>query len=291
MKKKKRKIIELTLVFLSAAILFTGSTLYGPPSRTASGGQTDSPKPDVSPGAGTAAAASPVPITPAPSPSASLTAQDVIDRARRDPSVPAALTDRLQEALDRNPEIRPFIKYFFSANPTVKGGIKESEKKQEYPLFIQWDRRWGYVPYGDDDIGLSGCAPACLSMVIYSLTRDETATPDAIAAYAMEKGYYVYGTGTEWGLLTDIPQPYPVEASQLSPGEAQMKASLDQGHLLICSMGPGVFTDNGHFIMVYGYDEDGFSVNDPFSHENSEKKWLYREFGSQVKGIWEYWTA
>ena len=33
------------------------------------------------------------------------------------------------------------------------------------PLFIQWDERWGYEPYGSGFIGTSGCGPydPCLS--------------------------------------------------------------------------------------------------------------------------------
>ena len=29
------------------------------------------------------------------------------------------------------------------------------------PLFIQWDERWGYEPYGSGFIGTSGCGPTC----------------------------------------------------------------------------------------------------------------------------------
>ena len=29
------------------------------------------------------------------------------------------------------------------------------------PLFIQWDERWGYAPYGSGFIGTSGCGPTC----------------------------------------------------------------------------------------------------------------------------------
>ena len=42
-----------------------------------------------------------------------------------------------------------------------------------------------------------------------------------------------------------------------------MKAELDAGRFLICAMKKGDFTAAGHFIVVYGYDESGFLVNDP----------------------------
>ena len=96
------------------------------------------------------------------------------------------------EALEKNPEIQDFVKNYPDSEPVVQGGISDEEKAAEHPLFLQWDVRWGYVSYGDDNIGLSGCGPACLSMVIFSLTRNESATPDAIAGYSMNMGYYEY---------------------------------------------------------------------------------------------------
>ena len=45
------------------------------------------------------------------------------------------------------------------------------------PLFLQWDPRWGYTEYGEDSfLGLSGCGPTCLSMVLYYLTGDKSLT-------------------------------------------------------------------------------------------------------------------
>ena len=37
-------------------------------------------------------------------------------------------------------------------------------------------------------------------------------------------------------------------------------------------MGPGDFTNSGHFIVIYDYSRKKFSVNDPFSYTNSSKK-------------------
>ena len=287
-RKRFFHVLKILLPCMAALLLFTGTTVYTPLSlhtavkpgsfQTASAREA-SPAPSVTPR---------ISPTPAPKVSSVPTAQEVIDNARQDPSISPALVDSLQDALDRNPEIRPFIRNYFTADPVVKGGLREEEKKEPYPLFIQWDRRWGFVPYGDDTIGLSGCAPASLSMVLYSLTRDESATPDAIAAYSTENGYYVYGTGTAWELMTDIPEQYPVTAQQLIPTEEELRQHLDQGHMFIFSMGPGDFTEHGHLIVVYDYDDTGFLVNDPFSHANSEKTWTYQVLQGQIKNGWVY---
>ena len=41
-----------------------------------------------------------------------------------------------------------------------------SESLDTIPKLLQWDLRWGYIPYGENDIYLTGCAPTCLSMVL-----------------------------------------------------------------------------------------------------------------------------
>lgn len=192
------------------------------------------------------------------------------------------------EALEKNPEIQDFVKNYPDSEPVVQGGISDEEKAAEHPLFLQWDARWGYAPYGDDNIGLSGCGPACLSMVIFSLTRNESATPDAIASYSMDMGYYEYGAGTSWNLMTDAATQYGVMAEGLALSESIMKEHLDNGHMIICSMGPGDFTTTGHFIVIYGYDQDGFLVNDPYSRIRSNKTWDYDIISGQIRGMWVY---
>ena len=70
-----------------------------------------------------------------------------------------------------------------------------------------------------------------------------------------------------------------------------MRAVLDTGGLIVCSMAPGDFTAKGHFILVRGYDENGFYVNDPNRRSNSEKQWSYDTLSSQIKNLWALYPA
>lgn len=196
--------------------------------------------------------------------------------------------DRLLEALANNPEMADFVEGYPEAEHVVTGGLTESEKKEKYPLFLQWDPRWGYVSYGDSCIALSGCGPTCLSMVLYYLTGDESLTPDVIGDYSMQNGYYMTGTGTLWALLEDAASMYGVEVSQPDASEWEMKSALDQGAVLICSMGPGDFTVGGHFIVIYDYDKDGFLVNDPNCVARSRQSWTYDQLSRQMKHLWVF---
>ena len=170
---------------------------------------------------------------------------------------------------------------------TVSGALTRQEAEQEYPLFLQWDPRWGYGDYGDgSNIGLAGCGPTCLSMALYYLTGNEELTPDKMAEYSMENGYYISGTGTAWALLQDVPDKYGIAVSQPKAEEKTMKAALDSGSVIICSMGPGDFTAAGHFIVIYGYDKTGFLVNDPNCVARSRQTWSFADLKGQIKNIW-----
>ena len=192
-------------------------------------------------------------------------------------------------ALANNPEMADFVAGYLGGNEYAADGLTELEKEQECPLLLQWDPRWGYESYGGDScIGLAGCGPTCLSMILYCLTRDETLTPDRIAAYSMEHGYYVNGTGTAWGLMEDFPEIYGIKATEPRMTERAVKAELDKGKVLICAMGQGDFTVSGHFIVIYNYDDSGFQVNDPNCVARSRKEWTFEEIKDQIKKIWAY---
>ena len=192
--------------------------------------------------------------------------------------------------LERNPEMLDFVAGFLTADQTAAGEITDEEKKETCPLFLQWDKRWGYRPYGSCLIATSGCGPVCLSMVLFSLTRDETLTPAALGDIAAA-GYYVPGTGTSWGLMTDVAPRHGVKVEQTSTLAAkdQLEAYLRDGALFICSMRPGDFTNTGHFIVVRGMENGQLCVNDPFSLANSQKNWDYDTVASQCKQAWRYW--
>lgn len=197
--------------------------------------------------------------------------------------------EEMLTALKRNPEILDFVSGYLEAGGEAHGTLTEEEKKEDTPLFLQWDERWGYAAYGETNIGISGCGPTALSMVLFSLTGEESLTPQALAETAMSEGYYVSGEGTAWSFMTEIPPKYGVFPIQMSSWTEEMvKQYLDDGKLLICAMRPGDFTDTGHFIVIRGYRNGKVLVNDPFSISNSEKEWDYETVSSQCRQMWAF---
>ena len=76
---------------------------------------------------------------------------------------------------------------------------------------------------------------------------------------------------------------------QLIVDKNTMIDELNQGHILICSVAEGDFTDGGHFLVICGLDENGnFIIRDPNSPENSNKPWNVDQVINQTRGAWTF---
>ena len=53
-------------------------------------------------------------------------------------------------------------------------------------------------------------------------------------------------------------------------------------------MSAGDFTASGHFIVIYGYDEEGYLINDPNCVARSREHWSWDRLEKQIKNIWIY---
>jgi hypothetical protein len=164
--------------------------------------------------------------------------------------------------------------------------ISDDYTKGMVPTFIQWDDRWGYISYGDNVIGDSGCGPTCLAMAVVALTGRAQYTPIAICKFAEDNGYYVDGVGTSWDLMKGGVEKLGLNSTQISVSEESIRQALKEDKLVILSMGPGIFTYTGHFILVYKYEDGLFYVKDPNSRERTDTGFSYEEIGSQIKGGW-----
>ncbi|MDD6481984.1 MAG: C39 family peptidase [Lachnospiraceae bacterium] len=199
-----------------------------------------------------------------------------------------AYPEELLGMLCNNPDMLSFVQGYPDAKPEATGGFEKEELSAAFPLLIQWDKRWGYAPYGGSDIAISGCAPTCLSMVTLALTGNQEATPDKVAAYAEEAGYYLEGTGTAWSLMTEGCTHFGVCGTEISLDESVIRQHLQNGEPIICSVGPGDFTTQGHFIVLVGEEDGRLVIHDPNSKERSKVLWSYDTVLPQIKNLWAF---
>ncbi len=189
--------------------------------------------------------------------------------------------------LDRNPETEDFVLSYpaeHSAAHTVD--LSEYDRSQVMPLFLQWDKRWGYLQYGDDVAGLTACGPVCLSMTAFYLTSDPAMSPDNLIRFAIDEGYCSRGNGSSWTLISQGAAKLGLKATELPLVESRITSALEDGKPVICVMGPGDFTSSGHYIVMTGMEDGHIRINDPNSRANSEKLWDYNDIYGQIRNLW-----
>ena len=107
------------------------------------------------------------------------------------------------------------------------------------------------------------------------------------AKYAQDNGYYLKGTGTSWSLLTEGASHFGVVGREISLSKETVCGILKQGQPVICSVGRGDFTTEGHFIVLTGMKDGRIKVNDPNCIHRS-CLWEYETLEPQIKNLWAY---
>ena len=193
--------------------------------------------------------------------------------------------------LERNPETEAFVlEYPQKKDQQVEIDISNAGT-DSVPLFLQWDQRWGYLPYGDGMAALTGCGPMCLSMAGYYLTGSEDYSPDKMLSFAADNGYYASGYGSSWTLISEGAGKLGLKATELPLVKSRILKNLEAGNPVICVMGPGDFTTTGHFIIMVGCKDGLIQVNDPNSVANSETLWRYEDIEGQIRNLWALETG
>ena len=194
----------------------------------------------------------------------------------------------LVEALEFNPELEEFARgYTTKKDKSFDVDLSKEAASGEIPLILQWDERWGYNEYAGQMFGLSGCGPATLSMLCLYEFQDPSYTPEYIAQFSKENGYVMDGKGSYWTLIGEGGKQLGLDIMELNPVKEDIVWYLQEGYPVVCIMGPGEFTQTGHFIILSHYNEDGtISIRDSASVEKSNKLWTFDELGSQIQNAW-----
>ena len=193
--------------------------------------------------------------------------------------------ESLIELLERNPETEEFV-LNYPFRDTLALETFEYDLSEGVPLLMQWDTRWGYIPYGSDVVGITGCGPLCLSMAGYYVTGDDGFRPENVVEFAKRNGYYSAGNGSSWTLISEGGVELGLEVTEIPLVKKKIMDNLEAGNPIICAMGKGDFTTSGHYIVLVGTEDGKIKVNDPNSYANSEKLWTYEEMESQFRNLW-----
>lgn len=129
----------------------------------------------------------------------------------------------------------------------------------------------------------SGCGATSMCMAIHYLTGNTTPTPYTLFKWSYDNGYY-HGNGLGHEAVSAMGKLYGVTGKWIGKDGANIIAALKSGHPVIAHMGPGVFTKQGHYILLKGVTDDGkILVNDPGSKSRTGKAYPLSTILSQSK--------
>lgn len=203
-----------------------------------------------------------------------------------------AVQYKLLKLAATEPEAVPFVRLFPDSYPAEEAGSCDEARKGEVPRLYQWDRRWGFTVYSSTTFALTGCCPTALSMVYQGLTGKSDLSPYDMGVRAKQGGYMAAFDGTDSSFLANEAASLGLSCTPIGVDAASLRAALQGGAVVICNVGPGDFTDNGHFFVITGLADDGtLKVNDPYSAERSNRTWSIDQVIGQAKALWAYRPA
>lgn len=176
----------------------------------------------------------------------------------------------------------------FYTYPDISGEIS----KVVVPRLYQWDTRWGYRDYCGQLFATNGSGPTCVAIAAIYFLGNTDFTPAWIMDYAINNSYCdVNGGGTYRTLITSGASGLGIDVVQITVDEDRIKRNLDVGNLVVCSMGMGYFSnfyETEHYIIITGYNDEGFTVIDPASRTRTEQTWAWEFLASSMNIPWVY---
>ena len=187
----------------------------------------------------------------------------------------------------KEPEAIPFVRDWptkYCADEPDYTEDHVDETSNGVPRLYQWDKRWGYTEYSSTTFALTGCAPTAMAMVYQARTGDTSKSPYDMGVYAMQNGYATQFDGTDGSLFTYGAAGLGLTGTIIGNDGASLTSALANGQLVVVNVGPGDFTDSGHYFVATGLAPDGsVMINDPFSAVRSEQTWDANTIASQTK--------
>ena len=131
---------------------------------------------------------------------------------------------------------------------------------------------WMYSNHNDpkQTMANSGCGPTAMADVVATL-KDKNIDPYDLAMLAVEWGDRSYNAGTNWSFFPHIADYFKFSKMVKSKNLDALKACLDAGGYVVCSMGKGYWTTGGHYICAWKYDSKSIYCNDPASSKRKSQ--------------------
>lgn len=132
--------------------------------------------------------------------------------------------------------------------------------------YNQTDSRWKYHQYssigdGSQTIGTSGCGPTSAAIVVTAIKG--TITPPEMGDLFVQYGYRSANSGTYWSAFRWTADVFDIGYQETSSLDNAVNLVRNNNYVIV-SVGNGLFTTGGHFIVIVGIDGDTLKIYDPY---------------------------
>lgn len=132
--------------------------------------------------------------------------------------------------------------------------------------YNQTDSRWKDHPYtvtgsSTQTIGISGCGPTSAAMIVTAIKG--TITPPQMGDLFVQYGYRSPNNGTYWSSFRWVADVFDIGYQETSSLDTAVDLVRNNNYV-VCSVGNGLFTTGGHFVVIVGIDGDMLKIYDPY---------------------------
>ena len=151
----------------------------------------------------------------------------------------------------------------------VVGFLLMFAERETMISYKQKDKAWATLEFSGGTIGSDGCGLTCLAMIEANL-QDENYTPsDAAAEYnAWRPSQSQTGTSSEFVKYFCKEHEFVIKGTDKNKAAEQLQ---DGGFVLVLLKPGSKWSSVGHYILLYGFDDDEFKVMDPNSTKSKYK--------------------
>ncbi|WP_239471435.1 papain-like cysteine protease family protein [Olsenella profusa] len=172
------------------------------------------------------------------------------------------------------PDAIDFVAAYPDSDKTAQA-YEDSVSAGTVPELYCWDSRWGGVDYAGRPLALTGSGPTALSMAYMAITGQGDRTPADIAQLVTDAGQTSEGSGMSGDYLTNESLgELGLSCTSTTSNADNLTQALDTGTYVLLEVSAGTLTDEAHWVIVTGENDDGsVTVHDPTSPEASSHAW------------------
>ena len=154
----------------------------------------------------------------------------------------------------------------------------EPVKSHSVPLYLQTDQQWSGDQYSSGTIESHGCGLVSAAIAA-SYLLDEDITPDILSMSAGD-AFLSNGLNDSDAICRWLSERHGLQWSGEKWLLQDAVKMLDEGYVVLASMEGQLGEENygGHIVLLYEHtDDDCFYLRDPFSGDNSVRKFSRQE--------------